>query len=203
LDFKAILSHPWIYTGFQTILGVRNMNRVFAREHIRAAPGDFVLDIGCGPADILEFLEQVKYLGIDQSKEYISSAKMRFGHKGEFRCEQVSAESLETLSGFNIAIAIGVAHHLDDKDAERVFRIAHGALVPGGRFVTLDGCIVDGQPAIAKFLNIHDRGKYIRTKEAYERLARSEFDDVVSVVREDLLWLTNTLIIMECKKQEI
>jgi SAM-dependent methyltransferase len=39
---------------------------------------------------------------------------------------------------YDIVMAFGVLHHLDDAEGRELFRGARRALKPGGRFVTLD-----------------------------------------------------------------
>jgi SAM-dependent methyltransferase len=95
-------------------------------------------------------------------------------------------------------IAHGVLHHLDDDQARTLFRVARRALKPGGRLVTYDGCFTPDQSAAARFVVSLDRGRHVRTREAYERLARGEFSEVRTFVRHDLVRIPYTHLIMEC-----
>ena len=90
-------------------------------------------------------------------------------------------------------------HHLDDVAARRLFATAARTLRPGGRFVTLDGCFVDGQHPVARYLLRRDRGDHIRTLEAYEKLARPAFEHVESVVEHRYFHVPYTVIVMECR----
>lgn len=45
---------------------------------------DKILDIGCGPAKILESLPQVKYYGYDINKNHINYAKKKYVSKNVF-----------------------------------------------------------------------------------------------------------------------
>ena len=38
---------------------------------------DAVLDVGCGPADVLRYLPEVDYVGIDRSSTYVPEASRR------------------------------------------------------------------------------------------------------------------------------
>jgi SAM-dependent methyltransferase len=172
----------------------------FTREHIRARAGQRMLDIGCGPADILRDLPRVDYTGFDANPEYIEAAKHAYGDRGRFYCGRVSEESLTEHAGFDIVTAIGVLHHLDDDEAAKLFRLAHGALVPGGRLVTLDPCYASGQSPIARFLISRDRGRYVRDERGYRDLASRVFADVRPVVRNDILRIPYTHLVLECQK---
>jgi cyclopropane fatty-acyl-phospholipid synthase-like methyltransferase len=163
-------------------------------------PGAKVLDIGCGPANMLEFLPDVRYIGFDASEAYIAEAQKRWGLRGEFTCATVNAQNLQER-GFDIVLAIGVLHHLDDQESRGLFNLAHEALRPGGRLVTLDGVYVSKQSPIARYLISKDRGEYVRHLDEYESLARGEFPDTKATVLHDLLApMPYTHLIMECTR---
>ena len=124
-----------------------------------------ILDIGCGPADIMECLPEVEYYGFDASQEYIADAKRRWGSRGEFTCATVNAQTLQQRD-FDIVMAIGVLHHLDDQEAGALFDLARSVLRQGCRLVTLDPVFVRGQSPIARYIISRDRGEYVRSKEA-------------------------------------
>ena len=96
-------------------------------------------------------------------------------------------------------MAIGVLHHLDDDTAVEVFGLASASLAPGGRFVSIDPTIVDGQSPIARFLASQDRGQNVRTPEQTAQLLEPYFDDVSIVVRHDLLRVPYSHVIAEAR----
>lgn len=195
---RALLSHPRVYSLFRRFVGRNTARTVYAREHLRLEPGQRVLDLGCGPGDILAFLPQVRYVGYDISPDYIERARARFGERGEFHCRAVDESLPVSPASFDVVIAHGLLHHLDDAEANVLFRVARRALKPGGRMVTFDGCYAPGQSAAARLALRLDRGKHVRRREDYERLARAEFEDVKGFVRHDLLRIPYTHLIMEC-----
>src|SRR5262249_33209123 len=151
-------------------------------EYIQPVPGEKVLDIGCGPADILDYLPQVDYTGVDLSAEYIESARQRFANRGRFWCNDVGAggvEALESeLGSFSLVLATGLVHHLDDRQSAAMFDLVARALRPGGRLVTFDGCYMPGQSKVARWFLARDRGRFVRGKEDYARLASARFSTV-------------------------
>lgn len=197
---EKLLAVPGAYRLLGKVVGLGKDRSVYAREHVRAKKGDRVLDIGCGPAEILGWMPEVDYVGFDMSPEYIGAAQKRWGDRGRFYCKRVSEESLDEHRDFDVVVATGVLHHLDDAEAEKLFRLAHAALVPGGRLITLDGCWAPGQSRIAKLLLSRDRGQHVRQKDAYVELASRVFPRVLPTVREDLLAVPYTLLVMECEK---
>ena len=99
---------------------------------------------------------------------------------------------------FDVVLATGVIHHLDDVQAAALFGLARLALRPAGRLVTFDGCRVPQQSRLARWLLAKDRGKFVRTQEEYLRLASARFANVELDLRHDLLRVPYTHLIMRC-----
>jgi SAM-dependent methyltransferase len=196
----TVLSLPAAYRSFQRLVGGNIYERHVA-EYIKPQPGEKILDIGCGPGDILEFLPQVDYTGFDISPEYIEAAKKRFGGRGRFWCSDVGLAAIEQERGtFHAVLATGVLHHLDDERAAKLFELASLALRPDGRLITYDGCFVPEQSRLAAWVLRQDRGKFVRKREDYLRLASACFPKVEPRVRHDLLRIPYTHLIMRCSK---
>ncbi len=195
---KSVLEFPAVYDWVQRILGGRNVQRCVVNHHLRPEPHHRLLDIGCGPAQILETLPQVEYVGVDLNPRYIASAQVRYGDRGSFVCQSVTQMATEKMHTFDLVMAHGLIHHLDDDEARQLFAVAAKAMKPGGRFVTLDGCFAEKQSRIARWMLSNDRGQFIRTEDAYLDLARRTFSNVQSTIRHDLLLTPYTHIIMEC-----
>jgi SAM-dependent methyltransferase len=193
------LGSPAGYRVFRRFVGGESVWRLYLAEYVRPAPGEKVLDIGCGPADVLEYLPKVDYLGLDISPEYITSARKRFGTRGRFVCEDIGRVTLEEEVGsFNLVLATGVLHHLDEIHAGALLGLARRALRPGGRLITFDGCYVPEQSRAARWLLSHDRGKFVRTAPEYLRLVSRWFTNIEPHVRHDLLRIPYTHLIMRC-----
>lgn len=196
----AVLSHPRIYDLLQNLLGAKRSRTRLIRDHIRPRPGDRILDIGCGTGELFSQLpEGLHYVGFDLSEDYIAAARQRH-QQARFECMDVAdyRVSGDDERGADLVLAIGILHHLDDDRARALMRTAHAALKPGGRFISLDGTYIDGQSAIAHALIARDRGKSIRTPDAYLSLAQAEFGTVNGRVRGDMLYVPYTHYIMEC-----
>jgi len=201
---KALLELPFFYTLWRSGIARSDLNTVLVSKYARPAGSQRVLDIGCGPAPILEALPRsVEYVGFDPNAAYIDSARARFGDRGRFFRSTATREALADLGKFDVVMAVGVLHHLDDGEAAELFWMSHEALKPGGRLVTFDGCYRDGQSRIARMLLDHDRGRHVRTQDAYLALAQGAFSSVSPHLREDLLRIPYTHLILECQKGEM
>lgn len=195
---RRVLEIPAAYRLFTWgIAG--NYRAVYLREYVRPAPGARILDFGCGPGDVVAYLPEADYLGIDHNAHYIHAARRRFGARARFRCEDVAETVVREAATADIVMANSVLHHLDDEVARHLLRMAQKALKPGGRFVAFDGCFVPGQGPVARTLLRLDRGRYVRRPEHYAALAREVFGRVESHVRHDLLRVPYTHHIMVCK----
>ncbi len=196
---RTILAFPRIYSLFTRIVG-SNARAVYVKKYIRPKEGDKILDIGCGTADILAYLPSVEYVGLDINEAYINYAKKRFGHKGIFLATKVDGKTFNefSLHDFDIVLATGLLHHLNDYEASRLFELASSALKPGGRLITLDGCYVKGQAWLARLILSKDRGKYVRTHDEYLSLSSEVFTNIQVSVHYDLIRIPYTHIIMEC-----
>jgi SAM-dependent methyltransferase len=197
---RSVLAQARVYSLFARLVGATRGRRRYVERYIRPTIGDRILDIGCGPADILEALPRVDYHGFDVSAKYIESARRRFGTRGRFEVEAVNETLVRNYAGFDLVLATGVLHHLDDAEAAALFSVASAALKPGGALVTLDGCFVDGQSFVARRLLKSDRGEFVRRPDEYLRLAKGAFTAVESHLCHDLLRVPYTHWIMRCTK---
>lgn len=196
---RAILSHPFIYSSFQLLMGARMLWQDFAATSIRPFPGMQILDIGCGPADILAYLPDVDYWGFDISEKYINHARTKYGKRGHFHCQTLQLTDLAQLPLFDIVLALGLLHHLDDPTAESIMQLAFQALKSGGLLLTIDPCLQPSQNRMARFLICHDRGQNVRNKYGYQAIAKSCFLDPEIVVRHKV-WVPYTHCLMKCQK---
>lgn len=200
---SSLLSNSFLFEKFQRYFSGEG-EKTYAERHVKAAPGDSILDIGCGPATILDYLpEGIRYVGFDMSQQYIDSAKKTYSGRGEFHCARIDNHPEFQDRHFDIVMANGVLHHLNEDEATRLFEVAYSKLRPGGRLVTLDGCYLKGQGSFIKFLLDIDRGKFVRDEGGYVGLAARSFaDKIETTMLDDLYRVPYTVLIMECTRPE-
>ena len=158
------------------------------------------MDIGCGIGDILNSLPHVQYVGFDINEKYINTAKRRFKGRGEFVCAALQGYNTNGETPFDIVLATGILHHLDDDTCNTLFRLAYRCLRPGGRLITLDGVFTPHQNLLERFFVSHDRGRFVRQKEEYTTLARACFRNVQSTILNGQINLPYSHLILECRK---
>jgi SAM-dependent methyltransferase len=154
-----------------------------------------ILDIGCGPGEILAHLPRdVVYVGYDIGVEYIARAMSRYGDRATFHAAEFNEIELAKHPPFDIALVAGVLHHMNDEDARNLMALLRRA-VPSGRVITGDIVILPNQDFIMRQVIAWDRGRDARTPEGYESLARPFFSNVAGrIMRRSVIsaWM------MEC-----
>ncbi|ATX82054.1 Methyltransferase domain-containing protein [Mariprofundus ferrinatatus] len=198
---RAIFSHASVYNIAQRLVGAEKARTILVKDYFPKSESYRMLDIGCGTAEILRHLPyDLDYVGFDASATYITEACRQFGNRGTFKAELVREAILDQMQPFDLVLAFGLLHHLDDKEGETLFSLARQALKPGGKLITVDPVYVPDQRSLARWIISKDRGQNIRTAEAYQELALSHFTDIKVTVRHDMLHIPYSHLILECRK---
>ena len=198
---RKILSLPSVYNTLISSLGSKKLLDIYVPQYLKPIEGDRILDIGCGTSEIIDSLPPYsEYHGYDLSPEYISAAEKKYAGRGTWHCSSVMEMESDNFGTFDIVMANGLFHHLDDSEADQLAAIASLSLKPGGRFCSLDNCYVYAQNPIARFLISRDRGQNVREPEGYEALISPHFDSVELFIRHDLLRVPYTHAIVVATK---
>ena len=195
-DLRGVLSSSLVFDAFQNLMGARQGWVDFVQEFVRPSTVGRLLDIGCGLGELLSYLPEMEYRGFDISETYTEHAKGRFGARGSFSWKLLTAEDLKTMPQFDVVVASGVLHHMDDDVARDLMALSHAALRPGGRFITVDPCRTDIQHPVARFLISRDRGRNVRIASGYEQLVSQFYAERRITVRLKA-WVPYTHCFME------
>ena len=198
LDPRNFLRISAAYSAFRALAAGNGAQR-FVRDVLRPREGEWILDIGCGPGDVLAYMPPVDYVGFDSSAAYIEAARRKWSDRASFFHGCVAETSLAALPKFDTVLALGIVHHLDDDEAGKMFALARAALAEGGRLVTIDPCFVDRQSWLRRTAIRCDRGRFVRHRDAYLALAGERFTEIRETLFTDLIRLPYTHLVMECR----
>lgn len=171
------LELPGLYTAFQRLVSRTDdpddadLYPELANGHIR------VLDIGCGPAAFYRrhrHSGELDYVGIEPNRKYVDQARQEFPEIQVFHGD-VSTNDEQVEGDFDLIVLEGVMHHIDDRQARQALALGRDRLRPTGRLVALDPVLLPRQNPIARGLARLDRGKHVRTMDAYRSLAGEVF----------------------------
>ena len=140
----STLSNPLVYSFFQMIMSGTSFRRKIVQKHIRKKNVN-ILDVGCGPAEILESLKKVNYFGYDINPNYINYAKRKYFGKGTFFCKKFTEAELKKLPKFDYILLFGLIHHLSDKEVYNLLKLSKKVLKKGGKIITEDPILIKNQ----------------------------------------------------------
>ena len=184
---EVIMGMPLIYKLFQQGIGKSTSTAYLVEEFIQPRSKLWILDVGCGNAQIRKFLGDVNYVGVDHNPKYIAKAREANGLSDEFFVADVSEVPLLVTNKFDRVLLIGVLHHLSDAQCQDLLRNCAQLLATDGFLVALDPALIENQHPIARLLAKSDRGRFARSPDDYKKLIQEEFTSVVVMVRHDLL----------------
>src|SRR4051812_4972051 len=97
---RGLLANPTVYEGLQWLLQADRGRRKFVENHVRPSPGKCILEVGCGPGELLRYMPDVTYVGFDPNPSYIERAKRTFGDRGAFFAKRYEEADVECQSSF-------------------------------------------------------------------------------------------------------
>jgi SAM-dependent methyltransferase len=199
----GIISTPWVYNMIQFLAGAKMYRNAIVRDYIRPFDGCKILDIGCGTGEYVEHLyhyaKGFEYYGFDGEEVYIDWGKKIFKDDPHVHLYHkiLTEEGLKEFNNFDIVIATGVMHHLDDPIVLSLLRLAKLALKPGGKLITYDPGKYDDMSGFEKFFVKYDRGRSIRYEREYAALVSQVFTEYKSY-SPYLTYFKTRNVVFEC-----
>ena len=188
---KFVLDSHFLYNLFKIIIGGKRSRSILIQEYIKPDKNKNILDLCCGPSDILPFLEFSEYTGVDFSRKYINYCNKKYYkiRNASFILKDVNKflESPIPQKKYDIILFLGGMHHIDDKNLSKTLQNIKKCLTSDGRLITFDGCFEPHLSQITKTILANDRGQFVRTKKAWVEIFTSVFMDYKFDIRTDLL----------------
>jgi SAM-dependent methyltransferase len=173
-----ILSFFLFYRLTQRIMSGVSFRSNFVKNFIKNK-NNYILDIGCGTADILESIPNNYYYGFDISKNYINYAKNKFlNNSHHFFAEKFNQKAIKKLPKFDFVILFGILHHLSNIEINDLFFNVKKVLKKSGVILIVDPVLIKKQNFISKLLIKLDRGKNIKNFNEYNKTLKKHFKKI-------------------------
>jgi SAM-dependent methyltransferase len=182
-----LVTIPTIHNMLMFSLGADRAVTRYVEDILQPKAGISLLDVGCGPANVLAYLPAVDYTGIDINEKHIAFARQRFGDRGRFMVGNAADDLKQDEKTFDLINVSALLHHLADGEAASLFGSLKRLLKANGRIVTIDPVWLPGQRLAVKLVNKLDSGTDIRTPERYLGLFSGLGFDIQTRVYNDLL----------------
>ena len=149
-------------------------------EELERAGEDYVVDLGCGQALVLQFAHPRRYVGLDLHPASLARAHKERGRPGVELIEaDVIHADLTAWAGADVVIVSNVLHHLPEHEVSGLLDRIRNQVGPKRILVQ------DAEPAgcLAPLVRRLDGGDHLRGRVELEELLRSRF-----AVREIARW---------------
>jgi SAM-dependent methyltransferase len=167
--YQRVLGTPFVYNRVRPV-AVGGIDMTPFYDRVEAAPGDVILDVGCGTGDALRYLTGfARYEGIDTDEVAIGFARKAYGEREHvtFKCQLCTVDDVAQIQPTRVLLC-GLLHHLSDDQVLELLA-ALKASPKLQRIVTSDIVYLE-RSFISNALASMDRGKYCRRREQYEAL---------------------------------
>ena len=198
-NFYNFINNPFTYMLIQKIMSGTAFRKKIIKKNIPNIEIK-VLDIGCGPAEILNYIPNSIYYGYDIDKRSIDYARNHFQNLNHhFYCKKFTKKEIKKLPKFDYVILFGILHHLRNEEVKTILNLCKKVMKKNAILLTEDPIFIKNQNSIARFLINKDRGLCVRKKKEYVSLIKKSFKQINSkIIHQNFIpytWFT-----MSCKK---
>lgn len=199
---RKLLTNPSLYVIFQRLLGGNGVGKFLAESFWKLRGGETIVDIGCASGFVLDYMpDDVKYYGVDISKEYIDAAHKKFSTRGTFflgTARDLLTNNDIPLGKVDLVTCNGLLHHLTDDEAIEVLEISKQLLKPNGKLVCLEATFLTRQTRLSRRMVSMDRGRYVRSEQEWKDLIGNTFYSYSTSVVTGLIRIPYTHIVIQC-----
>jgi ubiquinone/menaquinone biosynthesis C-methylase UbiE len=200
---KSLLTISYFYEFLQkNLLGGNNARKWLAKSVWKLKGGETIVDVGCGSGTVLEYLPQdIEYLGVDVSENYIRAARKRFSARGTFflgTARDLVNHDDSHLNSADLVLCNGLLHHLSDREAVEVLQLSKRIMKSNGRLVCLEATFLARQTRLSRWIVSTDRGRHVRSEQEWKNLIGQTFDSYSTSILTGLIRIPYTHIIIEC-----
>ena len=189
------INSPLVYRIIQYIMSGTSFRNSIIKKNIKKSNLK-ILDIGCGPAQILEQIPRCDYYGYDIDQRSIQYAKKKYRQKNyHFYCKKFNKTEIKKLPKFDFIIFFGILHHLSNKEADKMLTLCKRIMKKNSKLLTEDPILIEKQNVIAKFLIEKDRGTNVRQKKEYINLLKKHFKKIKNKVTHQFFIESNYIVI--------
>ena len=167
---QKLINVPFVWNTAQNILGA-NPWKVKIYPSVFKKKGT-VLDLGCNIGNTTGAFLDFDYYGVDLDPDVIETAQERWRAypNVQFHCLDILKVEFKQ-DFFDHVLFACTGHHLTDDEISRIISVLLSNLKTGGELNFFD---VVRQPGKDRFFTRlfenHDQGKFMRTREEYEKL---------------------------------
>ena len=173
-----LINSPLFYIFFQKIMSGTSFRKKIIIKNIKNSKVK-VLDIGCGPAEVLNYIPNSVYYGYDIDPRSINYAKKKYKDKNHhFFCKKFGKSEIKKLPKIDYVILFGIVHHLNDEEVKNLFELCKKVMKKNAVLLTEDPILIKNQNPIARFFIKNDRGMNIREKSNYLKLFNAYFKNI-------------------------
>ena len=208
--WRKILSSGVVYKIAQFIFNEKKSKQFMLDNYVLPQGPNFnMLDIGCGPGNLLEFMpNNFNYIGFDVNENYILTAQAKNIARQNTTfilgfTEDMFDNAKLPDSSMDIAIVNGVFHHVTDAIASEMLDLAGKKLKKGGRMLVIEPSWFSNQSAFRKWVMSKDRGKNIKHEldwKSFFSECSSNWADIKFEKRSDLTRFYDLLVIELVKR---
>jgi SAM-dependent methyltransferase len=140
---------------------------------LREARHDFVVDLGCGSAPLLDFVSPRRYVGIDEHGPSLDEGRRAHGGAGrEFVLSPLAEVDLTPWRGADAVVVSSVTHHLDDRGTVALLDRVTRDVAPA-RILLQDAEATGPLRPLVSYL---DDGDHLRSRASLEAVLSPRFE---------------------------